>query len=138
MEKLQKSLAATILFFFSITALWGVVWGMGTMDHGMEGMTFLCPIMVDQDVACAMGVTEHLTLWKLTFSATLQAGLMLVFLTAFVRFFDKNQLRLLQEKRRFASWIAPSDRRKRESFAMVSNPILQALSQGILAPKVYA
>lgn len=140
MDKLFKSLATTLLVFFSLTIFWSMGMGMDmdTMSHDMQGMTFICPIMPGYDTACGMDAIQHFTLWKQTFSATFQAGWMLVVGIAIFRFFEKNRIQFFEEKRRFPSRIPPAEQRQRESFGMIFNPVLQSLSEGILAPKLYA
>ena len=122
------TLAVVAAIFFGMNA------GMDMSQNGtMSGCIF------DQSVTCPMDYAEHIQHWQQTFTAiqptqnNLLALLIIVFVGVpfFAAFSQWQNFVQLQ------SVIPKTQWRQRNIIAKLSDHILQALSNGILNPKIY-
>ena len=107
------------------------------MDMRQDGTMSGC--IFDRSVTCPMDYEEHIQHWQKTFTATqptqnnLLALLIIVFVSIpfFVAFSQWQNFVHLQAVVPKTQW------RQRNIIAKLSDHILQALSDGILNPKIY-
>lgn len=130
----QKLTGLILAFVVTATILFGMNAG---MDMRQDGTMSGC--MFDQSVACPMGYMEHIQHWQQTFTATqptqnnLLGLLVVVFLGAtFFTAFSQWQNGI-----QWQAVISQSLLRQRNITAKLFDYILQALSDGILNPKIY-
>lgn len=122
-------IASILLLVFVVTSVFGMWQMVGPhMDGSMNG----CPLMVSMTTLCNMSALEHLSLWQRLFIAIRPNIVLLgLLLTAcalcavwmrglFLR--ESQGLRLYKQKRLLLASL---------------DPLREALSRGILHPKIY-
>jgi len=132
--KFRQFIGLILSVAFVATALFGLNMGMDTRTDGsMSGCMF------DSSVTCQMNYGEHIQYWQQTFTAVqptqdVVLAVVVVFFAgaAFFAIFSHrqnlNQTKLI---------VLQTVQRERDIIAKLSNHILQALSDGILNPKIY-
>lgn len=137
MLKIYRKFTGLILASaFVAVMLFGLNMGMDMRQDGtMSGCVF------DQSIICPMSYQEHINHWQQTFTAmqptqnTILTLLVVIALGGTALLFHSwlNWQRYAQE----THYIPQAVHRKREIIAKLSDHILQALSNGILNPKLY-
>ena len=135
MLKTHHKFNGLILTLAVVTAMF---FGMNAgMDMNQDGIMSGC--MFDQSVKCPMDYSEHIQNWQQTFIAiqptqnNLLTLLIIVFISApfFVVFSQ------WQNVIKWRAVIPKTQWRQRNIIAKLSDHILQALSDGILNPRIY-
>lgn len=125
---------------FALAFIAAMLFGLSTgMDMRQNGTMSNC--MFDQSVTCPMNYREHIDHWQQTFTATHRAQntilalLMVIVLGGAALLFSS-----LLKRRAYAQathHVSHIRQRQYEITAKLSNPVLRALSDGILNPRLY-
>lgn len=132
-SKLSDNFIFLVLASFALMSVLGMGIGMEITDGQMSS----CPFMAGQPTMCQMNITEHIAQWQQTFLGiptktnflALAVILLIGVLASFIKPFSQLK-KLAKSTARFLAY-------RRANFAKVFDPILVALSDGILNPKIY-
>lgn len=133
-RKLPKAFPLIVLVSFVWIAFFGVGMDMSTDENGkMSG----CPFLASEANFCPMGIAEHIVKWQQTTTVIPRPYADAIFLlfAALAIFSVAKPLQrlkvLLKAKLNILSY------RRKELEFRASNPLLVALREGILNPKIY-
>lgn len=131
LSRLVLSLLVVVVLATGVFGMWQMVGP--HMDAGTGG----CPLMVGMATLCNMNALEHLSLWQSMFTAvrpdTVLLGLILAVCTLCAVWVRRL---LLRDRHGLPSVTLRSYAQKRLLFASL-DPVREALSRGILHPKIY-
>ena len=134
MIKIRQKFTGLILALAVVAAIF---FGMNAgMDMRQDGTMSGC--MFHQSVTCPMDYAQHIQHWQQTFTATLPTqNHILALLVAF--FLGATFFAVFSRRQNVIQWQAIPQMllRQQNIIAKLSDHILQALSDGILNPKIY-
>ena len=136
MLKTHRKFTGLILTLAVVSAIF---FGMNAgMDMRQDGTMSGC--MFDQSVTCSMDYGEHIQNWQQTFTATqpTQNNLLALLITVFVGASFFAAFSRWQNFVYLQAVISKTQWRQRNIISKLSDYILQALSNGILNPKIYS
>ena len=134
LKTFQKFTGLLLASAFIAVTLFGLNMG---MDMRGDGTMFGC--MFDQSVTCPMNYQEHVNHWQQTFVATQTTqntilALLTVLVLGGITLFSSS---LFNQTTYSEDYIPPGIWKYRNMLAKLFDQILQALSSGILNPKLY-
>ena len=130
-----KMIFAMAVMVFLVFNLFGLVYSIDAMKMNGDGTMSDCFLM-NQTSMCAMHFAEHINIWRLMFNSLLPAvGLVGSLLLV---------LKVVSGPRIYQNLFAPAytfltlwyRRYTKQTFSNIFNPLKEALSDGILHPKI--